>query len=148
MNKNFVIGAVVALIIVGGASFYGGMSYAKSSTPARGSFAGGQFSGTGAAGTGRVGARAGGGFTTGKILSTSKGSVTIQAQNGSTEIVLVSASTPILKSAAGSMSDLAAGTNVVVTGSSNSDGSLTAESIQIRPAGTNNAPMIPAGSAQ
>jgi hypothetical protein len=140
MNKK-IVGFIVVLIIVGGGAFYGGMVYAKSQTPARGAFGAG-FTGAGRAG---AGARAGGGFTAGKIISSANGSVTIQEQSGSTEIVLVSDSTQILKSTAGSLSDLAPGTNVTVTGTANSDGSLTATGIQIRPAGSA-APMIPAGN--
>jgi Domain of unknown function (DUF5666) len=137
MNKK-IVGIIVALIIVGGGAFYGGTVYAKNQVPTRGTFGGT----TGVAG--RTGGRTGGGFTSGQIISSANGSVTIQEPSGSTEIVLVSSSTSILKSTSGSLSDLAPGANVTVTGTSNSDGSLTAQSIQIRPAGAN-APMIPAG---
>ena len=137
MKRNQIIGVVVALLIVGGGAFYGGMTYAKSQTPARGAgFAGGTFTrgtGTGAAGA-RTGA-AGGVLTTGQIISQSSGSVTVKMADGSTKIVLVGSSTQIMKQASGSLSDLSVGTNVVVTGSANSDGSMTAQSVQIRPAG-------------
>lgn len=137
MNKNQVIGAVVVLIIVGGGAFYAGMSYAGSQTPARST-----FSTAGGAGgfAGRTGARggAGGGFTAGTIVSSGSGTISIQQQNGSsTEIVLVGPSTQILKTVAGSASDLSVGTTVTITGTSNSDGSMTANSIQVRPAGMN-----------
>ncbi len=137
MNKNQFIGVVVVLIIVGGGAFYAGMSYAGSQTPARSSST---FSGAGGAGgfAGRTGARgaAGGGITLGTIVASSNGSISIQQQNGSsTEIVLVGPSTQILKTVAGSASDLSVGTTVTITGTSNSDGSMTANSIQIRPAG-------------
>lgn len=134
MNK-IVIGAVVAVIIVGGGSFYAGMSYGSGQASASRSqyatsSAAGRFARSGTGSTS-------GGFTTGQIITVGSGSITIQsAMSSSTEIVLVSDSTPILKTVAGSMSDLTAGTDVVVTGTPNSDGSLTAQSIQIRPAGT------------
>lgn len=38
-----------------------------------------------------------------------------------------------MKSASGSAADVAVGSSIVVTGSKNSDGSVTAQSIQIRP---------------
>jgi hypothetical protein len=135
MKKNQVIGGVIILIVVAGGSFYAGKSMATSAAPAagtRGAYAG-------AAGfAGRTGARAGGGFTAGTIVSSGNGSISIQQQNGSsTEIVLISPSTMILKSVAGTASDLATGAQVTVTGTTNSDGSLTATSVQIRPAKTN-----------
>ncbi len=130
MNKTL-IGALVAVIVVGGVSFYAGMNYAQSQAPAsgaRGQLSGGQFVGRG---------RGGGGFTAGQIITVGNGSIAIQsAMSSSTEIVLTSNSTQVFKTVAGSVGDLATGANVVVTGTPNSDGSLTAQSIQIRPAGT------------
>ena len=139
MKKNNKIIAAVVVVVLLGASFYGGMVYGKSSTPARGAFAAGA-TGTFARGTGTAGARgglgAGGGFTAGQVISNSGTSISIQQQNGSSsELVLLSPSTQILKSAAGTASDLTPGAEVTVTGTSNSDGSLSATSIQIRPAG-------------
>jgi hypothetical protein len=137
MQRNQILGAIVGIIIIGGGAFYAGMTYAKGQTPAaggRGNFAAGQFGGTGRGARGG----AGGGFTTGQILSVSGSTLTIQQQNGSSsEIVVLSPSTQIFKTVTGSATDLAAGTMVVITGTSNSDGSLTAQSIQIRPAGMN-----------
>jgi hypothetical protein len=49
-------------------------------------------------------------------------------------------STPVTKQASGTQDDLSVGTQVAVTGSSNSDGSMTANTVQIRPAGAG-APM-------
>ncbi len=139
MSKNQLIGLVVSALVVGGASFYGGIQYQKSQAPVRGQFS----TGVGGAGgfAGRTGGRGIGGFTAGKILSVGNGSLTLQSMtSSSTEIVLTGPSTQIEKTVAGSGSDLSVGSNVVVTGTPNSDGSLTAASIQIRPAGTNFGP--------
>ncbi|HVZ75879.1 MAG TPA: hypothetical protein VG934_01245 [Candidatus Paceibacterota bacterium] len=151
MNKT-IIGAIIAVIIVGGGAFYAGTVYGKSS--GRGQFGGGNFTLTNGVGGARTFTRGGtgaggaaGGFTAGKVISNSGTSISIQEQNGSsTEIVLVGPSTQILKSDAGTASDLTVGTEVTVTGSSNSDGSLTANSIQIRPAGMGE--FSPRGTAQ
>ncbi|MDE1945374.1 MAG: hypothetical protein KGI03_03840, partial [Patescibacteria group bacterium] len=55
--------------------------------------------------------------------------------DGSTEIVLVATSTPIMKVVAGSTADLTVGADIAAHGSGNGDGSFTASSVQIRPAG-------------
>lgn len=138
MKKNHLIGVIIVAVVVAGAGFYAGTVYGKGSVGGRGQFANGQFTGMGGAGFAGRGMRsAGGGFTAGEIVSSSNGSISIKMQNGSsTEIVLLGPSTQILKSVSGSVSDLSVGTAVVVTGSQNSDGSLSAQSIQIRPAGS------------
>ena len=59
---------------------------------------------------------------------------TTSAQSG-TKIVLVDSSTQITKTVAGTAGDLSVGTSVTISGSANSDGSITAQNIQIRPAG-------------
>ncbi len=136
MNRKTLLGALVLAIVIGGGAFYGGMAYAKAKSPARG----GNFTGQFTTGTGNrmggAGLRAGDGFTAGQIISKDATSITIKMQDGSTKIVLVGDSTQVMKSTNGTIADLSAGTNVTVTGTANSDGSVTAQSVQIRPAGT------------
>lgn len=93
-----------------------------------GGFPGGGFPG-GAAGGGNGNAQ--GGFTAGSIVSNDGSTITIKMNDGSTKFVLYSGSTTIRKSAEGTSADLVAGENVVVTGSANSDGSITATQIQL-----------------
>ena len=131
MQKNIIIVlAIVVLLVVGGGSFYWGMSYGKtqsasSATALRASFAGR---------TGRTGTT-GGGFVSGSIISSDATSITLQLPNNAgSKIVLYSSTTQINKMVSGSASDLTNGTNVSITGTTNSDGSVTAQSIQIRPA--------------
>lgn len=134
--KNKKIGLAVAGVVLVGASFGGGYAFATSQTPTGPSFTmganmpGGQFMRTG--GTGN---RMMGGFISGEILSKDANTITVKTQDGSTKIVLVGGSAQILKSEITTTSDLVVGENVTVTGSTNSDGSLTAQSIQLRPAG-------------
>jgi|SRR3989344_920761 len=135
MNKK-IITAVLAVVIMGG-TFYGGMVYAKNAMPSRGQFTNGQFTGNinGARGNG-VRASMNGGFTTGEVILKDAGSITIKMQDGSTRIVLVAKSTQVVKSTIVSSNDLVTGINVTVTGTTNSDGSVSAQSVQIRPAGS------------
>lgn len=135
MNTKIIVGIVGALTIAG-ASFFGGMTYGKSSVPARGQFGNGEFRAN-VQGVNNGGVRgAGGGFTVGEILSKDATSITIKMQDGSTKIILIGESTEVMKSASGTLDDLSVGTNVMVAGSANSDGSVTAESVQVRPAGS------------
>lgn len=126
----------VAVVIMGG-SFYGGMAYAKTSTKgSASSFRQGMPNGiTGRQGA--VGARMGGagGFTTGEVVSKNANGFTVKLRDGGSKIVITASSTAIGKMTQGSMDDVTDGTSVVVSGTSNSDGSITATTVQIRPAG-------------
>jgi hypothetical protein len=121
-----------------GGAFYGGMEYQKTKMPRRMTFAGnipggangGQRAGGNAA-FGRGGA--GGGFVSGEIIGKDDKSVTVKMPDGSTKIIFYSGSTSVGKATAGSADDLVVGEQVTATGTTNSDGSVTAQNIQIRP---------------
>ena len=136
MNKLVLIIVAVA-VVVGGGSFYAGMKYDQSKTTADRQARMQQF-GTGGNG-GQRGARGGGGlagaggFTAGEIISKDAASVTIKLRDGGSKIIFLTDQTPVLKSAAGTSGDLVVGSNVTVNGTPNQDGSISAESIQIRP---------------
>jgi Domain of unknown function (DUF5666) len=121
----WVIVAIVALVA--------GIFWGKAMTSARGTgtFAG--RTGTGAAGAfaGRGGA-ANGGLAMGSVTAIDSQSITLQLANGNSENVFYSSSTPVIVPQAASISSITPGTNVIITGTQNSDGSLTAQSIQVR----------------
>jgi hypothetical protein len=144
MNKKstLVIWAIVIAVVFFGAGWYikGSSSAPSATTAARSGFSG-TFSGTAGARAGRT--VAGGGLVAGKIVSVDPTSISIQLPNststtattGST-VVLYSTGTSILKSVVGSSADLQVGNSVTVSGTTNSDGSVSANSIQIRPTQT------------
>jgi len=137
MNKK-IIYVVVGVIVLAGV-FYGGMLYGKTQTKAL-------TTGQNAAFAGRTRGAGGafGGATIGQIISKDATSITISLQSGGSKIIFLDSSTPITKQATGTMSDLAVSTNVVVTGTTNTDGSISAQSIQIRPNTGTAGLMIPA----
>lgn len=149
--KNYPLLALI-VILVGAVSFYGGMTYQKQRPVDRAAFAnlspeerqqrfqgfGGGAGGPGGGGRGGAGAQAGmplrqGGFVNGEVLSQDDKSMTIKLRDGGSRLVFFSASTTIGKMTEGSKQDLATGTQVMVAGSTNTDGSMTAQSIQLRP---------------
>ena len=140
-HQNPLVVGVLALIVGLGIGYFGAGAFAKA--PARtGTFARG--------GAGTTFARGGGaGLLTGTVAKEDSGSLTLNTRDGSSHVVLFTPDTAVSKSVAGSMSDVTVGSTVIVSGSANSDGSLSAAVIQLRPAGDpsapgTNAPMIPA----
>jgi len=130
--KKFLPLILIVIIGVGVGAFYGGMKYAESKALSdrqqRMQQFGANFGGF------RLGLGSGqrGGFTAGEIIAKDDKSVTVKLQNGGSKIVFLSDSTEITKSAAGALSDLEVGKNIIVNGTANSDGSITAQTIQLR----------------
>lgn len=134
MENKWIAPVMVLVLLVGGGSFFGGMQYQKTKTPVS---AAGRFApGMGAAGRfGNGQGRNGGGFTNGQVVSKDANSLTIKLRDGGSKLIYIATSTNIGKMAEGSMSDVAVGTEVMVGGTANQDGSVTANTVQIRPAG-------------
>lgn len=154
MNK-LIISVIAVAVVVGGGAFFGGMKYAESKSP-RGQFSradfqnlspeerqqriqqfganvGGAFGGDHAGGSGFRGGQGGGGFTGGEIIAKDDKSITVKLQDGGSRIIFFSDATAVTKSAQGSLSDLMVGAQISANGTANSDGSITAQAIQLRP---------------
>jgi hypothetical protein len=157
---------IVAAVVVAVAAFFGGMQVSKASSSSGGTVtlaqlkamdptaaqallreylqSSGGFGGGagGAAGrTGGTGGFRGGGFNAGTVAGKDAQSVTLKAADGSSKVIFFSSSTTVDKSVVGTPSDLQTGDIITVQGTTNSDGSITATSIQIRPPGS----TIPGG---
>ncbi|MCX6726296.1 MAG: hypothetical protein NTY75_00565 [Candidatus Shapirobacteria bacterium] len=129
MKSNQLIITLLAVVIFSGAGFFAGTKYQQSKTPSFGNFAR-----TGQAG--QMGNRAGGargGQVIGDIMSADNNSITVKLADGSSKIVILSNTASINKAAIATTADLTVGTKVAVFGTTNTDGSVTAQNVQINP---------------
>lgn len=127
-NKSLII-TVVACLVVGAAAFFGGMQYQKMQRSQFGAAgATGRFSRTGTTQAGAAPIR-------GQIISADSGSITVKMQDGSSKIVILPTNTNIMEATSASQQSLTNGQTVMVIGTTNSDGSVTAQNVQINPQG-------------
>lgn len=125
---------VIIAVVVAVVAFFGGTQYQKMQRATM--FA--QFSGNARFGgqrgqfMGHMDAK-GQNMVTGSIVNKDNNSITVKLPDGSSKIVILSGSTSINKQATGSASDLKSGDTVAIFGSTNSDGSVTAQNIQLNP---------------
>lgn len=127
--------ALVAALVGGGVGFFAGTKYTQGRVASltlnrQANFNGGGGRFLGGAGGGRMmGFRP----VSGEIISADDKSITVKLPDGSSKIVLFSDKTAINKAETGSKTDLTVNTKVAVFGQDNSDGSVTAQNIQINP---------------
>ncbi len=128
-NSNVVMGIIAIVFAAGG--FFAGLKYQQGKTP---TFTRGQFGMTAGQNTGRQnGTRAGGGMISGTILSVDATSMTVKLADNSSKIILLGQTTTYAKSTDGAISDLKVGDRVNTFGATNTDGSVTAQTVQINP---------------
>ncbi len=123
MKKHYLtIGVVITCAVV---FFFVGRVTAG--TAARGALNRGTFA---------AGARTGmtGGFVSGRVVSVDGGVIVVSLPNGNSQNVYYSTSTSIVVPQTTSASALTPGTTVMIGGSQNADGSVTASTIQVRSA--------------
>lgn len=138
MKQNSIAVILLVAVITGAGGFFAGTKYQQSQRNTAFQMMNGQggrgaFFGNGT-GTGtRTGMRNGMRPVSGQIIKQDDTSITVKLQDGSSKIILLTGSTQINKATTGSKSDLSTGTVVAVFGSENSDGSVTAQNVQINP---------------
>lgn len=138
-KQTSMIYGVIAVVIALGAGFFGGMKYQQMSGNTRGNrqfqagVAGGFGGGRGASGTGGVGNRGGFRPVSGEVIASDEKSITVKLQDGSSKIVIMNDKTQVNKADVATKSDIAVGSKVAVFGMDNSDGSVTAQSVQLNP---------------
>ena len=133
MNKTIMVPVIIGVLTLS-LGFFGGMTYQKSKTTSQFARAGNrQVNGTFPQnGTGqRNGAVRGNAPVSGKIINQDATSITIQSADGSNKIVIISDQTKVNKTQEASVTELKTGDEVMVIGTQNTNGSLTAQSISI-----------------
>ena len=137
MSKQKLIIIVVATFLVaGGGGFFAGTKYQQSRRPTPAFGQRGQFSGqariSGATrqqgnANGQVGVRP----LSGKVISQDEKGFTVGLPDGGSRIVLLSENTIFKRVENAAKDDLVVGSQVMVLGQENSDGSISAQSVQI-----------------
>lgn len=117
------------VVIVGAGSFFAGIKYQQSKQSSSFRQFGGQQGQRMGVGGNRTGFRP----VAGEIISSDDKSITVKLQDGSSKIVILSDQTQINKAETASKSALRTGEQVAVYGTENSDGSVTAQNIQLNP---------------
>ncbi len=126
---------VIVVVIVATAAFFAGMKYQQSQTS---NAVGGQFAQGGSrfGQGGQMGTRRAGGFggaTVGQVVSIDASSITLKLQDGSSKIVDLTSSTTYSKTDTATASDIKTNDRIAAIGTTNSDGSITAQNIQLNP---------------
>jgi hypothetical protein len=133
-NNQIVIAVVVTAIVFGGGGYFFGKQGTKAQAPQ--TFTRGTQGGVGQNASGRTarpGGMAGGGMTSGEVLSKDGTSLTLKLRDGGSRIVIYAPSTNILRTASGTIEDISIGAQISVIGTQNPDGSMVATSLQVRP---------------
>ncbi len=136
---------ILVAIIVGGGVFFAGYKIGQNSNSFFGRMNGvpdfiGSGNGQGLQGGSGFGAR-NGGMVSGEILSKDDSSITIKLRDGGSKIVFYSESTAVNKTIDGVISDLEIGKSVIVSGTTNDDGSVSAKTIQLQSVNIINSPQ-------
>jgi len=123
----------IIMVGVGALAFFGGMQYQQSrQSTIRNSMLGQQGIGRNGQ-TGTVRRMGNGQPVSGEIISIDATSLTVKLIDGSSRIVLISGKTIFNKTSSVEKSELKVGEKVGIFGTSNTDGSMSAENIQLNP---------------
>lgn len=128
MKNQTIIIVILVTVVMAGAGFFGGMQYQKMQRTS--------FSANGVNPQGRrfgMNGQNGGAAVRGSVLNSDANSITVKLADGSSKIVLLSGTTTITEATMAARTALQTGTQVMAIGTTNSDGSVTATTIQLNP---------------
>ncbi len=143
MNKTMkkIISIIIALVIIGGGAFYGGMKYGQSEGLSHQNFQNLSLEQRQQLFQGNMGESFQRGirmgtelsFLNGEVIDKDEQSLTLKLSDGGSKIVFLSDSTEISKTIKGLIDDVEIGKQIMISGEQNSDGSYTAKTIQLSP---------------
>lgn len=128
-NNNLMMTLIVAAV-VGGITFFGGMKYQESLQAKRADLSGMRIRQTGNMPAG-LNQRTGAGMIRGEIINKDDESITVKMADNSSKIIMITDNTEINKATKAETEELVNGQQVMIFGSTNADGSLTASQIQL-----------------
>jgi len=135
MNKKFLPVVIIGIAIIFAlAGFAAGIEYQKRKLLSKSSNTQNFPGGNGNQASINTRQRGGlqGGMAAGDVIAKNANSITLKMRDGSSRIVFFSDSTQITKQVAGTLDDVIIGSSVMIQGTSNSDGSITAQVISLR----------------
>jgi hypothetical protein len=137
INKQIITSSIITTIIASSIGYYLGTHRVSTQTNIRS----GSMMGQGGAMRGGF-ARGGtsGGIINGDVVSFTDTILTVKSRDGGSRVILFTGTTKVSKSVEGTRADVKDGSKVLIIGSQNSDGSVTAETVQLRPDGTSTRP--------
>lgn len=134
-KKQLPLAIVIAVVLLAASFFAGRWSvsskagqngFSRNGGPGQSAMMAGNFRGK----NGQVGR---GGMVSGEIINKDEKSLTLKLANNGSKIIYFSASTTVSQMATATPSDLNVGQSVMASGSTNTDGSVSATMIQVRP---------------
>ncbi|MDD5438287.1 MAG: DUF5666 domain-containing protein [Patescibacteria group bacterium] len=132
-NSTVIALAIVCLLLGGAAGYFVTTTFIKPNAKNFNGMAG-QFVARGTNGGARNANSMG--LVSGELIKMDNGSMSIKLRDGSSKLVLTTPSTEAVKMASTTLDTLKVGENVIVSGTANADGSLTAQTVQVRPPGS------------
>lgn len=121
---------IILIVVFSGGAFYGGLKYSQAKKVSMPN----DFQQRGARMGGNV--VSGSGANSGEIIAIDNQSLTLKDMAGGSKIIFYATSTEVSKFIKGEISDLVIGANVMISGKTNTDGSMKAQIIQLRPTST------------
>lgn len=138
---------IILILVAGGGGWYGGMQYQKSKGP---TLPNGASASQFRQRFGNINGNfrnqfANGGAVRGEVTAIQGGTLTVKLTDGSSKLVILGSSAAINKTATAAVSDITVGTTIQAIGTANSDGSVTATTVDLNPA-SGGFPGVPGGT--